>query len=321
MAKLSSLLDFYYESMYADLKILENGRLAIIAKLKKTIFILFMLGLCLCFFLIQSKFLIPLYAFILSSMLCFLVYMFIYRNETAGYKSLFKDQIIEKIIHFLDPSLVYQKNHSILESEYQQSEIFGQDYDRLSGNDLVSGTIEGVGIRFSDLHVEGKEFDKEGKEHWQTLFQGLFFIADFNKDFKSKTFIFPDFAQRSLGVLGEWIQGLNHSKGDLVKLDNSEFEKEFVVYGNDQIESRYILSPALMERILRFKQKNGAYISLSFVYSKMYLCVHFNKKPFEPILTNSLLEFSEIKSYFEILDMMVGIVREFKLNEKIWSKR
>ena len=320
MTSLSSLMDYYYESMYPELKILEEKRLSIIVKLKKAIIVLIILGIGLCFFLIQGGFFIPLHAFILSVMLSFLIYMFIYRHEIAGYKSLFKDQIIEKIIHFIDPSLVYDKMDYMQKEEFNQSGIFSQDYDRYSGNDLVHGRVDGVNIRFSSVHVEEKRSDKDGKEEWHTLFQGLFFVADFNKNFQGKTFVFPDFAQRTLGILGEWMQGLNVRKGELIKLDHSEFERLFVVYGDDQIESRYILSHALMERIVAFQHKTGKQISLSFMYSKMYLCIDYKKELFTPILSKSLLEFVYIKDYFELLALFIGIVDAFKLNEKIWSK-
>ena len=91
MTSLSSLMDYYYESMYPELKILEKDRLAIVAKLKKAILMLIFFGAGLCFFLIQGGFFIPLHAILLSAMLSFLIYMFVYRHETAGYKSLFKE--------------------------------------------------------------------------------------------------------------------------------------------------------------------------------------------------------------------------------------
>lgn len=320
MTSLSSLMDYYYESMYPELKILEKDRLTIVARLKKAILMLIIFGAGLSIFLIQGGFFIPLHATLLSAMLSFLIYMFVYRHETAGYKSLFKDQIIEKIIHFIDPSLVYNKMDCIPKEEFDRSGIFPQDYDRYGGNDSVRGTIDGVNIRFSSLHVEEKRSDKNGKEEWHSLFQGLFFVADFNKNFQGKTFIFPDFAQRTLGILGEWMQGLNVSKGELIKLDHSEFEKLFVVYGDNQIESRYILSHALMERIVDFQKKTGKQLRLSFMYSKMYLCIDYKKELFEPILSKSLLEFGHIKDYFELLALFIGIVDAFKLNEKIWSK-
>lgn len=87
------------------------------------------LSLLSSFFLIQNALLIPLQAFLVSFMGGFLVVMFVYRHERAGYDSLFKDQVIEKIIYFLDPTLTYRKNEMILEREYQKSELFLEAYE------------------------------------------------------------------------------------------------------------------------------------------------------------------------------------------------
>ena len=315
----SSLVDYFYEQMYGDLKILEADRLAIVAKLQKTAAILILLGLIAFFVLTRTFFFTAIQALGLVGSISFLVYMFIYKHQSAGYRLLFKEEVIAKIVQFVDSSLQYQANQHISEKEYATSELFSHDFDRLSGNDLVQGSINGVSLKFSDLHVEKQKEDKEGREHWESIFQGLFFVADFNKTFTCKTFIFPD-GVGALGILGEWMQGLNKSKGELVKLDNDLFEKFFVVYG-DQIESRYILSPSLMERILAFKEKIGKALLISFVDSKMYLCVDYKKDLFEPILTQSLLDFAPIKEYFQLLSHILGIVEAFKLDEKIWSKR
>lgn len=315
----SSLVDYFYEQMYGDLKILEADRLAIVAKLQKTAVILILLGLIAFFVLIRTFFFTTIQALGLVGSVSFLVYMFIYKHQSAGYRLLFKEEVIAKIVQFVDPSLQYQVNQHISEKEYTTSELFSHDFDRLSGNDLVQGSINGVSLKFSDLHVAKRKEDKEGREHFESIFQGLFFVADFNKTFTCKTFIFPD-GVSVLGILGEWMQGLNKSKGELVKLDNDLFEKFFVVYG-DQIESRYILSPSLMERILAFKEKIGKALLISFVDSKMYLCVDYKKDLFEPMLTQSLLDFAPIKEYFQLLSHILGIVEAFKLDEKIWSKR
>ena len=56
MTSLSSLMDYYYESMYPELKILEDKRVSIVDKLKKTIMVLIVLGAVLCIFLIQAFF-------------------------------------------------------------------------------------------------------------------------------------------------------------------------------------------------------------------------------------------------------------------------
>ena len=318
---LASLMDYYYESMYPSLKVLEEKRLHILLTLKKAALILACIAIFLFLFLTQSSLLKPLHAAIISGMSAFLIFMFIYRHESSGYGLLFKDQVIEKIIHFLDPSLVYDKIRSMSEQEYQQSELFLESYDRFVGHDLIYGKIEGVDVRFCDLHVEKKVRTKNGQEEWSDIFKGLFFRADFNKNFHSKVVVLPDIAERNLGVLGSWIQGMNIQRGELIKLDHMEFEKFFVVYGSDQIESRYILSHTLMDHIVEFRKKIDKPLYLSFIDSQLFLALHYNKPLFEPILSRSLLEFVYIKDYFELLVMITSIVTEFKLNEKLWSKR
>ena len=318
---LSSLLDYYYESMYPLLKSLEEKRLGILSTLKKAALILFCGAILLFFILTHTPLLIPLHAFLLSALSGFLIFMFIYRYESSGYGILFKDGVIEKMIHFIDPSLLYSKMSFIREEEFKKSTLFVESYDRFSGSDLVSGKIEGVDVHFCDVHVEKKVRDTDDKEIWNDIFQGLFFVADFNKIFHAKMVILPDVAEKNFGILGSWMQGMNTQRGELIQLDHIEFEKLFVVYGSDQIESRYILSPALMERIVQFHAKTKKPLYLSFVDSKMYLALHYTKPLFEPILRHSLLEFDSIKAHFELLAMIVGIVSEFKLNEKLWSKR
>ncbi|MCD8476729.1 MAG: hypothetical protein LRY68_01265 [Sulfurospirillum sp.] len=87
---------------------------------------------------------------------------------------LFKDHVIEKIIHFLDPSLMYHKHRYLLENVYQKSELFLEQYDRYSGSDLVEGFIEGVGVQFCDLHVEKNTVQKMAKRSGKISFQGSF---------------------------------------------------------------------------------------------------------------------------------------------------
>ncbi|HOL89867.1 MAG TPA: DUF3137 domain-containing protein, partial [Anaerohalosphaeraceae bacterium] len=83
---------------------------------------------------------------------------------------------------------------------------------------------------------------------------------------------------------------------------------------------RYILSPSLMERILQFRQKTGRRIFLSFVNSKLYLAVWFDRPLFEPKLFRSLLDFQTIQEYFGDIQLAVGIVEDLNLNTRIWSK-
>ena len=181
----------------------------------------------------------------------------------------FKSEVIAKMVKFVDESLYYSAEGCITQSEYHQSKLFLTGVDRYSGDDLVSGTIGKTTIRFSEVHSEYKTqtTDSKGRTRttWHTIFRGIFFIGDFNKHFKGETIVLPDTAESLFGGLGSLFQKMNISRDQLVKLEDTEFEKAFCVYSNDQVEARYILSPKLMERIVELKgsSKNTFFINFS----------------------------------------------------------
>jgi predicted SAM-dependent methyltransferase len=133
--------------------------------------------------------------------------------------------------------------------------------------------------------------------------------------------VLPDTAQNTFGdLLGGWLQSKNLDRNELVKMDNTAFEKEFVVYSTDQIEARYILSHSLMEKLLKFQKGLKHPISISFVGGSIYIAVQSNEDQFEPSIFHSLLQHKVAMEYVSTLHFVIGIVEELKLNQKLWSK-
>nr|HDN00938.1 DUF3137 domain-containing protein [Deltaproteobacteria bacterium] len=46
----------------------------------------------------------------------------------------------------------------------------------------------------------------------------------------------------------------------------------------------------------------------------------YDRPLFEPGIFKSMLDFSEIKKYFEDLQVAIGIVEDLNLNTRIWSR-
>ncbi|MFC1808660.1 DUF3137 domain-containing protein [Candidatus Omnitrophota bacterium] len=243
---------------------------------------------------------------------------------TRDYTSEFKFLIIQKIVNFLDEGLNYSATECIQEGLYMLSQLFPHRVDRYRGDDLVVGKLGATEMKFSELHSEYKTTTTDSKghtrTHWHTIFKGLFFVGDFNKDFKGRTLVLPDTAEKLFGNLGSLFQSWNKTRGELIKLEDPEFEKMFAVYGNDQIEARYILSTSLMKRIVDFKKKSRRNIYLSFIASKVFVAVSYHKNLFEPKIFTTLLDFKPIQEYFEDLQLAIGIVEDLNLNTRIWTK-
>lgn len=251
---------------------------------------------------------------------------YIYYTGIKNYTSSFKDSIIQKLIHFIDTNLNYSKDKCISQSVYMSSRIFPKMPDRYSGDDYVSGKLGQTEVEFSELHTEYKTetTDSRGNRQtsWHRIFKGLFFIADFNKNFNTSVVVLPDTAEKYFGkLLGSMFQSWNITRDKLIKLEDPEFEKYFVVYSNDQIEARYILSTSLMKRIVDFKKKSGKDIHISFVNSKIFVAISYNENLFEPRVFSTLLNFEPIQKYYNDLSLAIGLVEELNLNTRIWSKQ
>lgn len=247
----------------------------------------------------------------------------LYRVIVGDYVRDFKASVIERIVRFMSPNLTYWQNGHISANQFNSSRIFTSYPNRISGNDMVEGKIGSTKVVFSEVHAQSKveTLDRHrGRQRYLTIFRGLFFIADFNKHLVGKVVVLPDTAERLFGEFGRALQSLNATRGELVKMDDPEFKKHFVVYADDQVEARYILSPSLMQRILDFKTKIGKSVYLSFVSSEVFVAIPYSRNLLEPPILRSVLSFEKARNYFEDLRLICGIVADLNLNTRIWAK-
>ena len=241
---------------------------------------------------------------------------------TLGYGKDFKSRVIGSLVHSMNGNLDYRPGSHLSRETFEQSGLFPQRIDRFDGNDLVEGEIEGVLLRFSDVVAKKKTEDAKGKTSWQVLFRGLFIVSESNKDFQGRTVVLPDTAESMFGSLvGGWLQSKNPGRDPLVRMDDPEFEKKFVVYGTDQIEARYLLTPAMMKRLLAFREERGCDVYVSFVDSHINLAVSYDDDLFEAPLFSSLLDRRKTMEYIETMMQAIGVVEELQLHRKLWSKR
>ncbi len=240
----------------------------------------------------------------------------------------FKRNIIENIVNFIDDhgQLEYAA-HLFLEDKRRtinsltRSQILGDalsEPDDLEQEDCIYGRVGDTDLFFAEItakKIRGGHLDELGmrqSNHESILFQGLFFEAKFAKSFNSRTFVMPNNFKQKLEPLNRW-------RGELIKLEDPEFERRFRVYGDSQIESRYILSTNLMNRLVEFNKKAKRKVYLSFVDGYVYLAIPYNYNLFEPKLWKNMTSFTPLKEYFQDLQLMIGTVEDLNLNRRIWG--
>ena len=255
-----------------------------------------------------------------------LTYGLITLNRVSGtktqYKSRYKQEVIAALLREFSHDIRFSPNQGISQAEFTGSQLFKTQPDRYHTEDLILGKLEKTHFHFAEVHAEYKTetHTKHGRrEYWHTILKGVVFVADFNKNFNGITVVRP----KDLGSsLGAWFSEniYSFSNKEVVRLENEAFNGNFVTYSTDQVEARYLLTPALMEKINELNQRSSHCISLSFIRSSVYIAFPLSHNYFEPPLFKSLSREDLLDNDLNILRFMFGIVDDLDLNIRIWTK-
>lgn len=102
-------------------------------------------------------------------------------------------------------------------------------------------------------------------------FRGMFGHIKSRLDCKGAVILLPDHLEENIGHLAYTIQTIANKQGArLVKLEDPEFEKLFVVYADNEIEARKVLTPAMMRRLTSLRKDFGGDLTLSFSSHRIY---------------------------------------------------
>lgn len=222
----------------------------------------------------------------------------------------YKKEVVAEIIHAFCPGATFTPESGISESVFKHCGLFASP-DRYHAEDLIQGCLGKTSFSCSEVHAEERRTrtTKNGVQHyWVDIFRGFLFIADFHKDFQGETVI----RRNSLLKIG--------MGGSRVKMENPDFEKVFDVFSSNQVEARYLITPSMMERMLKLDSIFKGGITISFRHSTILVAIPDSKNRFEASVWTSLNDRNLVESDFAVLRSLLAIVEELNLNTRIWSK-
>ena len=123
-------------------------------------------------------------------------------------------------------------------------------WDRSKYEDFMTGIRREVNFELFEAHLEEKRTttDSKGRTRttWVTVFKGQCLRLNFHKTFYGRTLV-----TRDAGFFNRFGGGKGMQRAGL---EDPTFEKIFEVYTTDQVESRYLLTPDLMQKLVDIEQ-------------------------------------------------------------------
>ena len=235
-------------------------------------------------------------------------------NKTIQKK--YKRNIVIPLLKYLyEENLEYKARQRMAINLLRKSLLFTKRVDYNSGDDYIKCKIGNTIIQFSEIKAYTTFMHNEKK-----IFSGVFISVDFNKYFKSKTIIYDkydyvNFRKSTLNFLGKT------ENAGFIELEDKNFNNNFIVIGEDQVESRYILSPDFMQRLLNYKKAIGKNVSFSFIDNHLYIIIPNKINILELKLHISVYNKDYLLYNYTYLNSITNLVEFLNLNTKIWTKR
>ena len=234
-----------------------------------------------------------------------------YTKQISQYKGV----VMPMLVNAACEKAKFNQHGEISYDVYRSSSLFSwYSSTYLRQEDYVQGIVDRTDFEFCEAtlgHVEVTR-DKNGKEHRRdvTDFKGLVFTADFNKSFNTHTILCPNYRMTIM---------------HRIKMESVDFNKQFHTYCEDEQEARYILTPALQERILNLQHKLDSSLGIgclmfSFYRNRLAIFAPTYKNHFEPPMF-SRIKIETVKKDYDCIQAMVDIIENLNLNTRIWTKQ
>ncbi len=210
----------------------------------------------------------------------FMTVFVVLHKPIADYKAETKNMTMDKILNFFG-NFTYYGGLCTPSEDIDKSVLFGY-YDKQTGDDFFLGTYKDVKIQVSEERLTRRVRTKNGYRD-ALVFGGIIIVLEMNKKFQGQTIVRKDWGIFNFLMMAPICRIKQQDvKMSRVQLEDSVFEKQFEVFSTDQIEARYLLTTAFMERVLEVKRRfHGKKIRLSFFGNKLMIAMETSQDMFE----------------------------------------
>lgn len=129
-------------------------------------------------------------------------------------------------------------------------------HNKQAFEDFWQGEVAGRPFQLFEAHLENETSDSDGGTKTVTKFRGPFLSVGFARQFHGTTLIQRAGTHKKFGFFGGKKDSISAAGKtmDAVDIVHPEFEDAFDVYATDQVEARYLVHPAYVERMLEVEQ-------------------------------------------------------------------
>lgn len=225
-----------------------------------------------------------------------IIYLKLAFKKGENYVELYKNNVITEFMQRVFPNLEYLPEVTILQADkiaeaYNSVKFEEREINRSLSDDYISGSFNDYKLNLCDFSSWYEYIDKNKKTHYTNVFEGIFakIKLNYEKDFQMKIF---HRSEKTNAYTGK------------VKLDNDEFNDNFVVISNSEIEAYRLLTADIINILNEQRRLNDIEFDINMIDGNIYFRF-FTAPIFEPSLNEPVMKEASFYRYYTLLNFIV----------------
>ena len=248
--------------------------------------------------------------------LAFIIVLINSTKANKQYRSYYKTHYIDAMIKSVIPSGQYQPDQGFPSAMISSTGLImmGNIYN---SEDLITGVYNNVAFQRADVLIQDETTDSEGHSTTTTYFRGRWMVFESNKYFQADLQILQKgfgYAQKRTGIFTR-----KTDRRHAIETEDMAFNKEFKCFCQNDQEAFYLLTPILMQGLMKLAAESDGKIMVGFVNNVIHVAIKSNKDSLEPPVFRRISDKDILEIQREI-HAVTSFVEGMRIDNKIFMQ-
>lgn len=211
-------------------------------------------------------------------------YLIFVRKSQREYRDYYKTHYVYDMVRQAIPDALYQPDYGFPRQQIAQTGLM-QMGNIYKSEDYIRGTYNHVAFERSDILIQDETSDADGHSSTVTYLRGRWMIFESNKNFEADLQIIQHgfaYARKKTGIFTKKTE-----RRHAFKTEDAQFNKMFKCLCQNEVEAFYLLTPGLMQGLMRLAEQSDGKIMIGFVDNQLHVAINSHKDYLEPPIYHS----------------------------------